>query len=84
MSRDVHVNDLLCRLTGAEASTIANNNAAATMLILNTLASGKEVIISRGQLVEIGGSFRMPDVMAGSGAIMREVGTTNKTHLRCV
>ncbi|MEN6583536.1 MAG: L-seryl-tRNA(Sec) selenium transferase [Armatimonadota bacterium] len=81
-SRDVHFSDLLCEITGAEAATAANNNAAATMLVLNTLAKGKEVIISRGQLVEIGGSFRMPDVMESSGAIMREVGTTNKTHLR--
>lgn len=81
-SRDIHFSDILCEVTGAEAATIANNNAAATMLILNTLANGKEVIISRGQLVEIGGSFRMPDVMESSGAIMREVGTTNKTHLR--
>lgn len=80
--RDVHLNDLLCELTGAEAATVVNNNAAATMLILNTLAKGREVIVSRGQLVEIGGSFRMPEVMETSGAILREVGTTNKTHLR--
>jgi L-seryl-tRNA(Ser) seleniumtransferase len=80
--RDIHLNDLLCELTGAEAATIVNNNAAATVLILNTLAKGKEVIVSRGQLVEIGGSFRMPEVMETSGAILKEVGTTNKTHLR--
>jgi len=81
-SRDVHFNDILCELTGAEASTIVNNNAAATMIILNTLAKGREVIVSRGQLVEIGGSFRMPEVMEMSGAVLREIGTTNKTHLR--
>lgn len=81
-SRDEHVAALICRLTGAEAATVAGNNAAATMVVLSTLAAGREVIVSRGQLVEIGGSFRMPDVMAASGAIMREVGTTNKTHLR--
>jgi len=77
-----HVEALLCRLTGAEAAAVVNNNAAAVLLVLNTLAKGKEVIVSRGQLVEIGGSFRMPEVMKQSGAIMVEVGTTNKTHLR--
>jgi L-seryl-tRNA(Ser) seleniumtransferase len=80
--RDARVSRLLCELTGAEAATLVNNNAAATVLILHALARGKEVIVSRGQLVEIGGSFRMPDVMLTSGAVLREVGTTNKTHIR--
>jgi L-seryl-tRNA(Ser) seleniumtransferase len=78
--RDVHAEALLCRLTGADAAVVVNNNAAATMLVLAALASGREVIVSRGELVEIGGGFRVPDVMAQSGAILREVGTTNKTR----
>lgn len=79
--RYVHVRRILGEVTGAEEALIVNNNAAAVLLCLNTLAKGKEVIVSRGELVEIGGSFRMPEVMAASGAILREVGTTNKTHL---
>lgn len=80
--REEKIQRMLVELLGCEAVTVVNNNAAATMLILNTLAKGQEVIISRGQLVEIGGSFRMTDVMAQSSAILREVGTTNRTHLR--
>ena len=75
-----HAETLLARLTGAEAAVVVNNNAAATLLLLAALAAGREVIISRGELVEIGGGFRVPDVMAQSGAILREVGTTNRTR----
>jgi L-seryl-tRNA(Ser) seleniumtransferase len=78
--RDVHAERLLCRLTGAEAAVVVNNNAAATLLALAATAAGREVIISRGELVEIGGGFRVPDVLAQSGAVLREVGTTNRTR----
>ena len=80
-SRTVHAESLITALTGAEAAVVVNNNAAATLLILTALAAGREVVVSRGELVEIGGGFRVPDVMRQSGAVLREVGTTNRTRV---
>jgi L-seryl-tRNA(Ser) seleniumtransferase len=81
-TRYAHVEQLICQLTGAEAALVVNNNAAAVLLVLTAMAAGREVVVSRGELVEIGGSFRIPDVMRQGGAILAEVGATNRTHLR--
>ena len=81
-TRYAHIEDLLCRLTEAESALVVNNNAAAVLLVLSALTQGGQVVVSRGELVEIGGSFRVPDIMEACGAQLKEVGATNKTHLR--
>src|SRR5947207_3285232 len=80
-SRQAAIREWVCRLTGAESATVVNNNAAATVIALRALCQGREVVISRGQLIEIGGSFRIPEILAVSGAVLKEVGTTNITRV---